>query len=162
MNDYVSRSELTPVDRTAVRAASPVQAVQPVAASRSTQAPVQQSAQAPAQGVVVDEDVASVAEYAEIHAQIADILAGLQSATSSVDDAAGAIQAMIPRPMVLVPLPRQQGSGRTCRRAGQAHRGTGVLRPRRACAGRARHGGSGRHARPLIAAMVRHCRGVRR
>jgi hypothetical protein len=55
--------------------------------------------------VVVDDDLASVAEYVEVHARIADILADLQSGAGSVDDAAGAIQAMIPRPMVLVPLP---------------------------------------------------------
>lgn len=107
MNDYVSRSDLTPVDRAGVRASSPVQAVQPVAASRSAQAPVRDTVQPDpsTNTVIVDDDLASVAEYAEVHARIADILAGLQSSASTVNDAAGAIQQMIPRPMVLVPLP---------------------------------------------------------
>lgn len=107
MNDYVSRSELTPVDRAVSRAPSPVQAVPPVAASRSAEAPVREKVQAAPQtkAVVVDDDLASVAEYVEVHARISEILADLQSGGGSVDDAAGAIQAMIARPMVLVPLP---------------------------------------------------------
>lgn len=107
MNDYVSRSELTPVDRAVSRAPSPVQAVPPVAASRSAEAPVREKVQPAPQtrAVVVDDDLASVAEYVEVHARISEILADLQSGGGSVDDAAGAIQAMIPRPMVLVPLP---------------------------------------------------------
>ncbi|MEC3950477.1 hypothetical protein [Sphingobium sp. HWE2-09] len=107
MNDYVSRIELTPVDRAVSRAPSSVQAVQPVAASRSTQLPLQETAKAtpPDEGIVVDEDMASAAEYVEVHARISEILADLQSTAGSVDDAAGAIQAMIPRPIVLVPLP---------------------------------------------------------
>ncbi|KQM98511.1 hypothetical protein ASE85_11695 [Sphingobium sp. Leaf26] len=111
MNDYVSRSELPPVDRVVSRAPSPVQAMQSGAASRSAQAPVrerasaQQSSAPQVDTVVVDDDLASVAEYVEVHARVADILADLQSGVGSVDDAAGAIQAMIPRPMVLVPLP---------------------------------------------------------
>lgn len=109
MNDYVTRTELPPVDRAVSRVPSPVQTVQSVAASRSAQAPVrenvQQAVAAQKEQIVVDDDLASVAEYAEVHARIADILADLQAGTGSVDDAAGAIQAMIPRPMVLVPLP---------------------------------------------------------
>lgn len=108
MNDYVTRTELPPVDRAVSRAPSPVQTVQSVAASRSAQASVRDTAQqavaAQKDQVVVDDDLASVAEYVEVHARIADILADLQSGSGSVDDAAGAIQAMIPRPMVLVPL----------------------------------------------------------
>ncbi|WP_088184441.1 hypothetical protein [Sphingobium sp. Z007] len=107
MNDYVSRSELPPIDRAVSRAPSPAQAVQPVAASRATPAPLSGAAKTPppVDGVVVDDDLASIAEYVEVHARIADILADLQSGVSGVDDAADAIQAMIPRPMVLVPLP---------------------------------------------------------
>ncbi|WP_311266785.1 hypothetical protein [Sphingobium sp. WCS2017Hpa-17] len=109
MNDYVSRTKLPPVDRTVSRAPSPVQTVQSVAASRSAQTAVRDSIQQPATAqadtVTIDDDLASVAEYVEVHARIADILADLQSGVGSVDDAAGAIQAMIPRPMVLVPLP---------------------------------------------------------
>ncbi|MEO7467769.1 MAG: hypothetical protein ABIV36_12195, partial [Sphingobium limneticum] len=102
MNDYVTRAELPPVDRAVSRAPSPVQTVQSVAASRSAQASVRDTAQqavaAQKDQVVVDDDLASVAEYVEVHARIADILADLQSGSGSVDDAAGAIQAMIPRP----------------------------------------------------------------
>lgn len=108
MNDYVSRSELPPVDRAVSRAPSPVQTIQSAAASRSGQAPVRDNVQPAVQQVdtvTVDDDLASVAEYAEVHARVADILADLQSGVGSVDSAAGAIQAMIPRPMVLVPLP---------------------------------------------------------
>lgn len=109
MNDYVTRTELPPVDRTVSRAPSPVQTVQSVAASRSAQPSVRENAQQAAAAqkdqIVVDDDLASVAEYVEVHARIADILADLQSGAGSVDDAAGAIEAMIPRPMVLVPLP---------------------------------------------------------
>lgn len=111
MNDFVTRTELPPVDRAVSRAPSPVQTIQSVAASRSAQAPVRESASAEqavapqVDTVTIDDDLASVAEYVEVHARIADILADLQSGTGSVDDAAGAIQAMIPRPMVLVPLP---------------------------------------------------------
>ncbi|KMS57117.1 hypothetical protein [Sphingobium cupriresistens] len=107
MNDYVSRSELTPVDRAVSRPPIPVQAVQPVAPGRSTQIPANQATKAFPQGdgVVVDDDLASIAEYVEVHARIADILADLQSGVGGVDDAVDAIQSMIPRPMVLVPLP---------------------------------------------------------
>lgn len=106
MNDYVSRSELPPVDRAVARAPSAVQAVQPVTSSRSTPTVARDSTQAsqPADNAVADVDLASVAEYVEVHARIADILAALQ-VSSSVDDAAGAIQEMIPRPIVMVPLP---------------------------------------------------------
>lgn len=111
MNDFVSRSELSPVDRTAPRAPSPVQAVQPVAASPflTDRQPAPKPQEAPVRDIAtIDEDVASAAEYAKIHVEIADILADLQSpgaTPSSVDAAAGAIQSLMPRPIILVPLP---------------------------------------------------------
>lgn len=106
MNDYVSRSDLTPVDRTVARAPSAIQAAQSATVGQPSQAPVQQPAKPASQAsAVVDDDLASVAEYAEVHARIADILADLQSTGGNVADAADAIQGMIPRPMVLVPLP---------------------------------------------------------
>jgi hypothetical protein len=111
MNDFVTRTELPPVDRSVSRAPSPVQTIQSVAASRSAQAPAregvgtEQPAAPQVDTATIDDDLASVAEYAKVHARIADILADLQPGVGSVDDAAGAIQAMIPRPMVLVPLP---------------------------------------------------------
>jgi hypothetical protein len=53
------------------------------------------------------DDIAGAAEYVKVHARIADILADLRSQNldSSVDGAASAIDAMMPSPMVFVPLP---------------------------------------------------------
>lgn len=107
MDDYISRAELSPVDRTVVRAAVPAQAVQPVSASRASDA-ADREARAPVaeQDVAtVDQDLASVAEYVEVHARISEILADLDSGSISVQDAAGSVQALIPKPMVIVPLP---------------------------------------------------------
>ena len=111
MNDFVSRSDISPVERTAPRASSPVQAVQPVSASAlpADRAASARQPDAPAQDVArIDEDVASAAEYAKIHVEIADILADLQSAGTaapSVAAAADAIQSLMPRAIILVPLP---------------------------------------------------------
>lgn len=114
MNEYVSRSEISPVDRGAVRASSPVAAVQPVAASgaatgqsnmSATDAPKQQL---PAIDLVaLDDDAAGAAEYARIHARIADILADMRSGhgSLSVDGADAAMQSMMPSPYIYVPLP---------------------------------------------------------
>ncbi|MDO7834070.1 hypothetical protein Q4610_03340 [Sphingobium sp. HBC34] len=107
MDDYISRAELSPIDRTVVRAPVAAQAVQPVSASRASDAPDRDSrAAAPPRDVAaVDQDLASVAEYVEVHTRIAEILAKLDAGATSVADAASAVQAMIPRPIVLVPLP---------------------------------------------------------
>lgn len=109
MNDYISRSELPPVDRTVPRTPAPAQAVQPVSTGRMAVSPERETRDPVPQADVatVNEDVASAAEYAEVHAQIADILADLRSATGGmdVDDAISAMETMIPRPIVLVPLP---------------------------------------------------------
>lgn len=105
MDDYVSRTELSPVDRTVVRAPSPVPVVQPVEASRSTDSATQERRAPVAQTSSASQELASVAEYVEVHARIAEILADLDAGATDVDTAAGAIQAMIPRPIVLVPLP---------------------------------------------------------
>ncbi|WP_420146256.1 hypothetical protein [Sphingobium sp.] len=108
MNDYVSRSELAPVDRAVSRALTPIQTIQSAATSTTVQTSVQGSSPAATprgSAVKLDDDLASVAEYVQVHARISEILADLQTGVGSVDDAAGAIQAMIPRPMVLVPLP---------------------------------------------------------
>lgn len=108
MNDYGSRSEVSPIDRAATRALSPVQAVPPASLSRSgREAPGARGAASQVDLASIDEDVASVAEYAKVHVEIADILADLRSATNppSVEAAAGAIQALMPVPIILVPLP---------------------------------------------------------
>ena len=108
MSDYGSRSEVSPIDRAASRALSTVQAVPPASSSRSDrEAPGARSAAPQIDLASIDEDVASAAEYAKVHVEIADILADLRSATNppSVEAAAGAIQAMMPVPIILVPLP---------------------------------------------------------
>jgi hypothetical protein len=106
MDEYISRAELSPVDRTVVRASAPAQAVQPVTAGRASDAPNADSRAAAAKQDVadVDQDLASIAEYVEVHARIADILSGLNAGNGGVADAADAIQAMIPKPIVIVPL----------------------------------------------------------
>jgi hypothetical protein len=107
MDDFLSRTELSPVDRTVVRGPAPAQAVQPVAASRASDGP-DTRARTPAprpEQADIDQDLASVAEYVEVHARIAEILSDLDSGAISVDDANSAVQGMIPKPIVIVPLP---------------------------------------------------------
>lgn len=106
MDDYISRAELSPIDRTVVRASAPAQAVQPVTASRANDAPLPDSRAAAAEQDVadVDQDLASIAEYVEVHARISEILSGLNAGSTGVTDAVNSIQAMIPRPIVIVPL----------------------------------------------------------
>src|SRR3546814_11701651 len=54
-----------------------------------------------------EESIATSAEYAKVHARIADILGELRSlgGAATVDGAADEIQSMLPTPQVLVPLP---------------------------------------------------------
>lgn len=108
MNDYFSRGKISPVERSATRAPSAVSAVQPISSS----ATVRQGGGSPAQTASDDQApsegrIASSAEYAKVHARIADILAELstQGTTKTVDGAAEEIQSMLPAPQVLVPLP---------------------------------------------------------
>ena len=107
MDDYVSRTELSAIDRTIVRAPAPAPVVQPVAASSANDSLAQDRKASVAQPIMssASEELASVAEYVEVHARIAEILADLSAGATDVDAAAGSIQAMIPKPMVLVPLP---------------------------------------------------------
>ena len=107
MNNYISRTELS-VERGATRAPSAVSAIQPVSSS----ATLQQGGRPPRQAMPEDqaaseESIASSAEYAKVHARIADILGDLrrQGGTATVDGAANEIQSMLPSPQVLVPLP---------------------------------------------------------
>lgn len=55
-----------------------------------------------------DDQLASAAEYASVHARIADILADLRSTnnakTASVGGAAAEITAMLPAPIIIVPM----------------------------------------------------------
>lgn len=108
MNDYFSRGEIPPVERSATRAPSAVSAAQPI----SVRAPLRQNgaagiAASPMEDIPEGSGLASSAEYARVHQRIADIMADLRSQSSSlsVEDAAEEIQAMLPSPTVLVPLP---------------------------------------------------------
>lgn len=110
MSEYVARSEISPVDRVATRPATPVHAVQPVAVSPKAADRDGASAAASTPAVdtaAIDDDLASAAEYAKVHARIADILADLRSETTTadVDDAARSIQSLMPVPIIIVPLP---------------------------------------------------------
>lgn len=107
MNEYLSRSELSQVDRVTARAPSAVPAVQPVSLA---QPPADRQAGKPQSGEgtapLSEDDLASAAEYAKVHARVADILAELKSASaSSVEGAEAEIQSMLPAPIILVPLP---------------------------------------------------------
>lgn len=107
MDDYVSRTELSPVDRTVVRAPLAAPVVQPVSASRAEESLTQERRSAISQPELSNssQELASVAEYVQVHARIAEILADLSAGSTDVNAAAGSIQAMIPKPIVLVPLP---------------------------------------------------------
>ncbi len=106
MNDYLSRRELPPVERTVPRT-GPVQSVQPVIAVASAGGQQRDAVQDQAgQAVQSDKDVATAVEYAEVHARISGILADLRaSSNTDLSQAQAAIDATMPRPIVLVPLP---------------------------------------------------------
>ena len=107
MDNVVSRAELTPVDRSVVRAPSSAAAVQPVAASRANDALTRDGRRGaePPQQPDAAQELASDAEYVEVHARIAEILADLSAGRADVQGAADAVDALIPRPIVIVPLP---------------------------------------------------------
>lgn len=112
MNDYFSRREVSHVDRGSVRASPAVPAVAPVSAGAGTRGQDsfgnrQRIAPVEIDLAALDEDAAGAAEYAKVHARIADILADLRAdnADTSVESAAGAIQSMLPAPIIIVPLP---------------------------------------------------------
>lgn len=117
MNEYFSRSEISPVDRVSTRAPSAVLSVQSVEEQGqrpdlSPRPPTPSKAvanNATAIGTAPEGQLASAAEYVSVHARIAGILADLRagssSASMSVDGAASAIQALMPAPIIIVPLP---------------------------------------------------------
>jgi hypothetical protein len=150
MNGYFSGSEISPVDRATTRAPSAVASVQPVEANgqRSDLAPRTTTQSQPVARTAViaeapaEEHLASAAEYVNIRARIADILADLRAGpggtSMSVDGAASAIQALMPAPIIIVPLPpasREQveHAARLAQRivdqAGQAYAAQSHLRP---------------------------------
>lgn len=104
MDDFRPRTAIAPIDRSAARPVVPAQAVKPVTASRETGGSDERARPAAQQasGARIEEELASVAEFIEVHARVADILADLDTGGVSVDDAA---QALVPKPIVFVPLP---------------------------------------------------------
>ena len=109
MSDFLSRSsEIAPVDRSVTRAASPVAAIRAAGAKGSD------LDNAPRQGfnrdnapAIVDEELAGAAEYAQMQARIADILAELRDRSdgvgASVAGADAAIRSLMPVPVVIIP-----------------------------------------------------------
>lgn len=115
MNDYVSRNELSPVDRTVTRA---VTAVQSASQTGVDLGPEERRAVAQAKigsgdgadlASSSEEQLASAAEYARVHARIADIMANLRTSagadTQSTSSAEQALVSLLPAPIVIVPLP---------------------------------------------------------
>lgn len=109
MNDYPTRGELSPTDRVSVRAAAPLSAVQP-AGDATRDLHRHAAAYAPSvspSAATVDDDAVSAADYARMRADIADILANLraQRSPSGLADASQTIDALVPQPLLLMPLP---------------------------------------------------------
>jgi hypothetical protein len=150
MNEYLSRSEISPVDRVSARAPSAVASVQAVEANgqkpdlapRTLIEPAPAAKASPATDIQPEDQLASAAEYVSVHARIAGILADLRTVSTregiSVDGAAAAIQAMMPAPIIIVPLPpasREQVehaallAKRMADQAVQAHAAQAHLRP---------------------------------
>ncbi|RVT43325.1 hypothetical protein [Sphingobium algorifonticola] len=115
MNDYVQRSDISPVDRgTPVPATPPVA---PVAAARSgnsadaaldnrTRAVPIDSGEGADIDAGVEDQLASAAEYARVNAEVADILASIRATGSSAQSIASAEAALTAlTPIIIVPLP---------------------------------------------------------
>lgn len=107
MNEYVSRSDLTQVDRVSSPTPSAVPAVQPIAAQQGVDPHAGKPQSGDPHPTLSEDDLASAAEYAKVHARVADILAQLRSASvgPTVEGAEAEIQSLLPAPMILVPLP---------------------------------------------------------
>jgi hypothetical protein len=113
MNDYFSRGDVSPVDRVSTRGVvAPVSSISfasnegdpaQVASARANEAAE------PAEASLQDEQhLASAAEYAKVHARIANIMASIRASapaptsTSQTDDA---VSSLLPARVVIVPLP---------------------------------------------------------
>lgn len=107
MNEHLSRSELSQVDRVSTRAPSAVHAVQPVSSAQGVDSEARKSRGGEAAQLHSEDDLASAAEYAKVHARVADILAELRSSAGAVtvEGAEAEIASMLPAPIILVPLP---------------------------------------------------------
>lgn len=113
MNDYVQNSEFSPADRATPRPVAAVSAVQPVGQAATGASVQREPAKAPAGAAdfsaLSEEHLASAAEYARVHARIAEILADLRATSSdqasSAGRAEGEMVALMPPPVIIVPLP---------------------------------------------------------
>ena len=112
MNDYLPRNEISPVDRVAPRPVLPVPALRATdnAGMEADRQPVR--VEIIVDGANLDAEsegqLASAAEYARIHAEVANILASIRASGGASQPAIsldGAIDALTPRPLVIVPLP---------------------------------------------------------
>ncbi|BBD98907.1 hypothetical protein SAMIE_1024080 [Sphingobium amiense] len=104
MDEFRSRTEIAPVDRSVVRAAAPAPAVKPVTASQGADGPAARARRAPSEVAAkpLDDDLASVAEFVEVHARVSAILSDLDAGSLDVEDATSQL---VPKPIVIVPLP---------------------------------------------------------
>ncbi len=114
MNDYLSRAELSPIERASARGS-----VMPVApatlvvaqgggAQSSLEGKPQERHETAEVAPLDEQHLASAAEYAEVHARIANIMAEIRTtlpAVSSTDDVEDAVSSMLPSRVVIVPLP---------------------------------------------------------
>jgi hypothetical protein len=112
MNESLQTSELSSVDRAAIRPVAAASPVQPVGGAGASGSATEERARGGADGGLSqssEEHLASAAEYARVHASISDILAGLRSSRadgiSSAGDAEQAMLALMPAPVIIVPLP---------------------------------------------------------
>lgn len=112
MNDYLPRNEISPVDRAAPRP------VLPVTSLRATDNGGAEADRQPARIEPIEDgasfaadsegQLASAAEYARIHAEVANILSSIHASGGGAQTAASidaAIGMLTPAPLVIVPLP---------------------------------------------------------
>lgn len=112
MNDFVQRSEISPVDRVVLRPILPVTPVRSVSVFEQDDRSAPVLAETLKEGADIatgaEEQLAGAAETARTQAKVADILATIRAAGSdaqAVDSANAALQALVPTPIVIVPLP---------------------------------------------------------
>ncbi|MDX3909352.1 MAG: hypothetical protein QHC67_05980 [Sphingobium sp.] len=112
MNDYLPRNEISPVDRVAPRPILPVTSVRAAdnAGAEADRQPIRIENIEDGANIAAESEgqLASAAEYARIHAEVASILSSIRasgSGSQTIVDIDGAITAMTPMPFVIVPMP---------------------------------------------------------
>jgi len=110
MENYLSRQDIQPVDR--VTRTAPVIFGATVAAQTSSDTAEQVKvveAKAESAAVASEAQLASAAEYARIHAQIAETIAQIrsdgQSSSTSAAEAEAQLVSLLPAPVIIIPLP---------------------------------------------------------